>query len=232
LLTDEPEQIVYVMNQRLIELESGRIVLPVAGRDPRVSVDTYREGAEPCMAFCYLSDDEGSTWRRSLGAVREPSERGAQEPVVAEYAPDRLVMLHRSGLGTHQASYSEDGGETWTALAATSLTAACSPLALKRLPDGRLFVVYNHAVPLFEQSYFPRNPLVYATSWDAHAWSDPILIDDQPGQQLIYPSVTITNEGLLVTYCACYDAGNGGFSHPSDAWRIGGGRRCLVEVPL
>ena len=77
----------------------------------------------------------------------------------------------------------------------------------------------------------PRNPLVYATSRDGRAWSAPVLIDDQPGQQLIYPSITPTAEGLLVVYCAGYDAGDGGFNFPADSWTIGGAKRAVLAWP-
>ena len=231
LLTDEPEEIQYLMNQRLIQLDNGRLVLPTCARDPRIPIDKFGEGAHPTVGLCYLSDDDGCTWRRSRGQVQQMTDRGVQEPVVGEYAPNRLVMIYRSGLGCHQASFSDDGGETWSAPEDTTLTAACSPLTMTKLTDGQLFLVYNHATPLFKECYYPRNPLVYAASRDGRTWSEPVLIDDQPGQQLIYPSITPTAEGLLVVYCAHYDAGDGGFNFPPDYWKTGGGKRCMLAYP-
>lgn len=231
LLTDEPEDIQYLMNQRLIQLTSGRLVLTTCARDPRFPLENFWEGVHPTIGLCYLSDDDGRTWRRSRGFVQQLTERGVQEPVIGEYAPDCLVMIYRSGLGCHQASFSDDGGDTWSVPENTSLTAACSPLTMTKLADGRLFLVYNHAVPLFKESYYPRNPLVYATSRDGRVWSEPVLIDDQPGKQLIYPSITPTAEGLLVVYSANYDAGDGGFRIPPDAWKTGGVKRCVVPFP-
>jgi len=231
LLTDEPEDIQYLMNQRLIQLADGRLVLPICARDPRIPIEQFGEGSHPTLAFCYLSDDDGLTWRRSHGKVRQMTERGVQEPVAGEYAPGRLVLLYRSGLGCHQASFSDDGGETWSEPEDTPLTAACSPLTMTKLADGSLILVYNHATPLFKESYYPRNPLVYATSRDGRTWSEPVMIDDQPGRQLIYPSITPTGKGLLIAYCVHYDAGDGGFSFPSDAWKTGGGKRTILDCP-
>ena len=231
LLTNEPEDIQYLMNQRVIQLASGRLVLPTSARDPRIPIEKFGEGVHPTVGLCYLSDDDGYTWRRSHGQVQQMTDRGVQEPVVGEYAPDRLVMIYRSGLGSHQASFSDDGGENWSAPEDTTLTAACSPLTMTKLSDGRLFLVYNHATPLFKESYYPRNPLVYATSQDGRTWSAPLVIDDQPGQQLIYPSITPTPEGLLVVYCAHYDVGDGGFNFPPDYFKTGGGKRCILSLP-
>ena len=225
------DDIVYVMNQRLIQISGGRLVLPVSGRDPRIPVETYGEGKHPCQARCLISDDDGDSWRWSESFLIEDTARGVQEPAVLETASGELAMLYRSGNGCHMASFSADGGDTWSAPERTRLTSACSPLTMLKLPDGRLLVCYNHAEPLFHESYFPRNPLAYSTSPDGHVWSEPLLIDDQPGHQLIYPSVTNTEGGLLVIYCSCYDPGDGRFSSPPpDAWKIGGGKRCLIDI--
>jgi hypothetical protein len=227
----DDDDIIYVMNQRLVQMSGGRLILPVSGRDPRTPLETYGEGSHPCQSRCLISDDEGETWRWSRETLREDTERGVQEPAVLEAEPGRLVMLYRSGNGCNMTAFSTDGGDTWSPPERTTQTSACSSLTMLKLPDGRLLTAYNHAVPLFKESYYPRNPLVYATSRDGRIWSEPVLIDDQPGQQLIYPSITLTAEGLLVVYCAHYDAGDGGFNFPSDAWKTGGGKRAMIEYP-
>lgn len=223
----------YVMNHRLVQLTSGTVVLPVSLRDPDVTHDNYGEGASPTAAALFLSDDEGGNWRRAQGMVRQPTQRGVQEPCVAEIGDRRLVMLFRSGKGAHQICFSDDRGHTWSVPEATSLTAACSPLTLHKLPDGRLLLLYNHATPLFAQSYYPRNPLVYALSEnDGATWSDPVLIDDAPQQQLIYPCVTPTSRGLLVVYSAHHDPGDGSFSASQETVLIGGGKLCIVDANI
>ena len=231
-LLHEHDGIYYVMNQRLVRLQSGRLVLPVSARDPRTALDDYGEGLSPTISTCFLSDDEGESWRLGREHVRQDTARGAQEPCVAEVSLGNLLMLFRSGRGYHQACWSKDGGETWTEPQDTMLRAACSPLTLTTLPDGRLIVVYNHCEPQFLESYYPRNPLVYALSDDGgESWSEPVLIDDQPGQQLIYPSVTPLASGILIVYCAAFAPGDGSFTFPTDAWSVGGGKRCVIKTP-
>ena len=240
LLMDEPEDIQYLMNQRVIQLASGRLVVPTCARDPRIPLEKFGEGAHPTVGLCYLSDDDGRTWRRSRGQVQQMTDRGVQEPVVGEYAPNRLVMIYRSGLGCHQVSFSDDGGETWSAPEDTALTAACSPLTMTKLADGRLFLVYNHATPLFKECYYPRNPLVYAVSADGgRSWSAPVIVDDEgvalvAGQHLqhIYPAACFTGEGILLVYSTHYADPDGRFGGGGpDAWRIGGGKRCILTYP-
>ena len=232
----EEDDISYVMNQRLIQMDTGRLVLPAEGCDPRVPLAEYREGVAPNNGYSYLSDDEGLHWRKGVGMVLDSTERGVQESCVAQVGPDRLYLIYRSGRGYHMGCFSEDGGDTWSDPQLTSLQAACSPLTLTTLPDSRLMLVFDCAKPLFPGAYFPRRPLCYSLSVDGGAsWSDPVLIDDRQNRQFGYPSVTPFDEGILVTYSVHYDPGDGSFapgpSWPEDYWRYGGTWCCAVEYP-
>ena len=229
-LVQDREDVFYVMNERTIELKGGRLVIPVAHKPGDVAREKYVEG-ERCVARCFLSDDEGETWRLSAAVVLE-DERGMAEPAVAELTDGSLIMLARTGSGSHHASFSHDGGMNWSAPQATELQAACSPLTLKRMTNGHLFLAYNAAKPLFKGSFFPRRPLAYSISRDdGKTWSQPGVIDDVVGQQLIYPSVTFLSEGILLVYSAHYDPGNGKFSDTPEAYKVGGGKRCLISYP-
>jgi len=225
----DTEDIFYLMNERVIQLRSGRLVMPVALKPPTIERKTYGEGSV-CQAACFLSDDEGKSWHLSKTTVID-DERGMAEPAVAELDGRRILMLARTGSGSHHASISENEGETWIQPRPTTLRAACSSLTLKRLPTGDLFVVFNPGVPLFLGSFFPRRPLSYAVSRDqGRSWSAPVVIDDVKGQQLIYPSVTPLKNGILIVYSAHLDPGDGQFSTPED-WKIGGAKRCLIDFP-
>lgn len=238
LLVDRDE-VYYVMNDRLIQLRSGRLVAPVAwalfGPDGR-----YIEG-DACHGRCFLSDDGGATWRLGRSEAVLPGDlRGIAEPCVAEVTDNRLLMLSRTGAGCLCANWSEDGGETWSATERTPLTAACSPLTLYTLPDGRLIIFYNHAEPLYPGAFFPRNPLVYAVSADGgRSWRAPVIIDDEgvaliAGQHLqhIYPAACFTGEGIVLVYSTHYADPDGRFGGGGpDAWRIGGGKRCILAYP-
>ena len=235
------EDVYYVMNDRLIQLRSGRLVVPASHKLGRKEGDH-----DECLAF--LSDDAGATWRLSRGAITlNPFSggvnRGLAEPCVVELKDGRILMLARTGAGSHHQSISSDGGETWSPPQPTTLTAALSPLTLYRLPDGRLIVFYEHAKPVFPGSMFPRNPLVCATSADEGAsWSPPLLIDDEglPAvngitQQHIYPCACFLPEGILLVYSSHRAFADGGSRNwktkLADIWQIGGGERCLFKYP-
>lgn len=225
-LVDRQERVCYVMNERTIQLKSGRIAIPVAIRGTEGGA--YREG-DACDGACYLSDD-GERWRLSQRVTLNDL-RGMAEPAIAELRDGRLLMLARTGSGSHHASWSSDGGETWSQPQPTTLTAACSPLTLKATPDGRLVVAYNPAKPLFPSSFFPRRPLAYSVSGDdGRSWGPPVVIDDAPNRQMIYPSITFLKDGVLFVYSEHFAREDGRFNSAQDkgAARVGGGRRRIM----
>ena len=231
----EQDDAYYVMNDRLIQLESGRLLLPVSRKAGKFEGDSDE-------SLAMLSDDGGESWRLSSGQARLSSPRGMAEPCAVELADGRVRLLARTGAGSIHSSLSADGGETWSAPEPTTLTAACSPLTLRRVPDGRLVCLYNHATPLKdgrfkEGAFFPRTPLVYAVSADDGAtWSPPILIDatgmERIDRQNIYPSACFTAEGMVVVWSTHVADPKGGFSTagPEDS-KIGGGKRAIINLP-
>ncbi len=68
-------------NGRCIRLQSGRILL---------------EAWEKGDSYCYLSDDDGQTWRESQ---RVKPGNGSWEPACIELKDGRVLMLMRTGLG-------------------------------------------------------------------------------------------------------------------------------------
>ena len=189
----------YVMNDRLIQMRSGRLVVPVARGMG------WRE-CDVDESLCFYTDDGSESWALSRLPVRNPNgPRGMAEPCVVELADGRLMILARTGIGVICKAYSSDGGDTWSAAEPTTLIAPLSSLTLRRIPDGRLFVLYNHARPSYAGSLQPRTPLTYATSADeGETWSPPIIVDDQGmadnSRAVIYPSICCLDEGILILY--------------------------------
>lgn len=218
----------YVMNDRLIRLRSGRLVLPVARKIGKTEGDRDE-------ALAMLSDDAGATWRLSRGTARLDAPRGMAEPCVAELSDGRVLMMARTGLGSHHVALSTDGGETWSVPEATTLESACSSLTLKTLPDGRLIVFYNHTKPIKAGAFFPRTPLCYAVSADnGKSWSPPVIVDDEgvanKDRQNIYPSACFTKEGMVVMWSTHGADPKGSFAGQYDA-NIGGGKRAILAIP-
>jgi flavin-dependent dehydrogenase len=230
----------YVMNDRLIQLRSGRILLPVAH-----AVGSFEGDRDESLVF--YSDDGGVSWKRSQPAPLPDGPRGMAEPCVIELMDGRLMILARGGLGVLLKSYSSDGGATWSRGVRTTLHSPCSSLTLHRLPDSRLIVFYNHATPYNPGDFFPRNPLCYAVSADeGDTWSPPTIIDDhgvsdgnegKPSLQIVYPGAAFLKEGMLLFYSRSVTK-NTFKTTPGDkfTWTeaqkaLTGGVTCLIAYP-
>lgn len=232
-LVGNTEGVWYVMNDRLIQMSNGRIIVPVSHM-PK-GLGSYEGDHNP--GLCFFSDDGGKTWKKSQKPADLNDGRGMAEPCVAEIGNNQLLMLARTGSGSLFRSLSNDGGDTWSTPEPTSLVAACSPLTLKTLPDGRLIVFYNHAKPFNKGAFFPRTPLVYAVSPDkGKTWGKPVIVDDDGmknnDRMNIYPSACFTKEGMLVIWSTHVAAPGGSFSNGgSEGWKTGGGKRAILAYP-
>jgi predicted neuraminidase len=131
----------YVLNNdRVVQLKSGRLVMPVAQHVP-VDGKFGNRGT----AMTYVSDDAGHTWRRT-GVLEPPAgdRAGFQEPGVVELKDGRLLMFIRTQRGSQYLSYSRDRGQTWSAAAPSKIASPLSPASIKRIPvRGDLLMVWN-----------------------------------------------------------------------------------------
>lgn len=102
-------------------------------------------------AAVVISTDEGLTWEYlSSMAVSKPGDpvgEGFGEPTMIQLKDGRLLCLMRTGHYTPiYATWSADGGATWTEPAYTGLDRGCDPCLL-RLQDGRVAVSYGKRFP-------------------------------------------------------------------------------------
>ncbi len=221
----------YLMNDRLKQLSTGRLLLPVAHAVPG-------SGSEGDLAEsgCFYSDDAGVTWKQSKLVRPTGALRGMAEPCVAELPGGRVLMLARSGTGYLVESWSEDGGITWSPPQNTALPSPCTSLTLQTLPDGRLIVFYNHARADGRGSLFPRCPLVYAVSADGKTWGAPVIVDDEgwnpdePTRENIYPSICFLDDGMLVVWSSHFSTAGRGRRTPEQNL-VGGGKRAVLKYP-
>lgn len=141
-------------------LTSGRLLLPF-------HFGTGHQGSQHNTVACFLSDDDGFSWRRSSGTVDLPM-RGAMEASVAELRSGQLIMSLRTQLGSVFLSYSDDGGETWSLPQTSGLRAPESCTCLRRIPGtDDLVLFYNGSCyDPTRHHYGLRTPLTAALSRD------------------------------------------------------------------
>jgi sialidase-1 len=194
----------YVLNNdRVVQLRSGRLILPVAwhqgpGR-PRDSAG---------IIMCYLSDDNGKSWRRSKDSFQgyDPGGRRitVQEPGVVELKDSRLMMYIRTNAGSQYVCYSPDGGETWSKAGPSALASPLSPATIERVPwTGDLVCVWNDHSGVHPYPAGRRTPLCLALSQDeGRTWSRSRVLEGDPDGWYCYTSMTFLEDRMLLAYCA------------------------------
>ena len=201
-----------VNNDRVVQLSTGRLVVPAALHRCRTERHTdWASFDHRGIALWFLSDDGGRTWReaKTWWALPKHSSSGLQEPGVVELADGRLFCWCRTSVGCQYGLWSDDGGDTWSAPEPTELRSPCSPASIKRVPQtGDLLLVWNdHSdrfrLPAAKRSSAGRTPLVTAISRDeARTWQRHRLIEDSPSDGYCYTAIHFVDDAVLLAYCA------------------------------
>jgi hypothetical protein len=190
-----------VNNDRVIQLKSGRLVVPASRRNAPGSPTPH-----PGVAVCYLSDDSGKTWRRSKTELHPPhtSKTGLQEPGVVELKDGRLLMLCRTDQGSQYRSFSTDGGETWSEAAPSAIRSPVSPASVKRIPNtGDLLLVWNDHSRIDPARQGKRTPFTVAISRDeGGTWERVKTLEDDPDGWYCYTAIAFVGERVLLGHCA------------------------------
>lgn len=196
-----------VNNDRIVQLRSGRLIVPAAYR-------MYRPAAEartPCLARFFYSDDAGETWHEShqWWALPVASTSGLQEPGVVELNDGRLFSWSRTTTGCQWGMYSHDQGNTWSPPQPTEFQSPNSPMSIKRLgEEGPLLALWNDRSGRWELPQpgpisRERTPLAAALSDDeATTWNKHRLIEDDPQRGYCYTAMHVVDDAVLLAYCA------------------------------
>ena len=207
-----------VNNDRVVQLSSGRLLVPFAYYDGSPGRGTNG---------CVFSDDHGRSWQmgeqiriekrkilkpklmdaRNLEAVKaiEEGDVHPQEPGVVELLDGRVLMWCRSPGGYAYRAVSRDGGETWGPYEAIpEFAMPCSPQSIKRIPGSeRLIMLFNNrdGIPHGSSQFSWRRPLSIAVSdddavtWQLHGQLEP---DTVPSN--CYYSICFHGEHVIFTY--------------------------------
>jgi predicted neuraminidase len=194
----------YILNNdRVIQLQSGRLIVPVAQHN----APQRKEWSAYGHIMCYLSDDNGRTWHRST-TVLSPTytESGdtimMQEPGVVELSDGRILMWTRTDKGSQYISFSTSAGKTWTAVKPGSLTSPRAPASLKRIPQtGDLLYIWNDNYKPFEGHKGKRTPLSLAISEnEGQTWNKVMDIENHPNTDFHYTAITFVTNWVVVAY--------------------------------
>jgi hypothetical protein len=208
-IVPEKESGYYIVNNdRIVQLSSGRIIVPCAQH-----VDnTPKKWSAYAEAVCYLSDDNGCHWRRGRGVARVSRDikTGLQEPGVVELSDGRLLMFCRTDAGAQFFAYSSDQGETWAHPAPSTLQSPLAPASIKRIPGTNdLLAIWNNN----DTHAYHRTPLTSAVSHDdGRTWTNVKNLEDDPRGIYCYTAIEFAGDQVLLAYCAGRDTVRNGLS--------------------
>lgn len=199
-----------VNNDRVVQLRSGRLIIPAAyhrlkGENPR----DMKNFDPRAIAIFFLSDDGGRTWTESDSwwALAAPTRTGLQEPGLIELKDGTLFSWARTDQGCQYGMTSADGGKTWSAPSPTSFQSPNSPLSMKRIPStGDLLAVWNdHSgrfpYPKEHALYGGRTPLASAVSRDeGKTWEHFREIENDLHSAYCYTAIDFKETWVLLAY--------------------------------
>lgn len=152
-----------VAQDRAMQHSSGRLILPCWVSKDRLG-STH--------AYTFYSDDNGHIWKKSplittpAGSTGRKTDPAAEEPTVIELKDGRLMMFLRCYLKSIYVSYSSDRGESWSEPTSSGIPSPGSMATIKRLPDGKVLLIWNFAPVEYIDGPFPRTQLTAAVSTD------------------------------------------------------------------
>ncbi len=175
-----PDEIAGPIKNKPILLEGGKLLCPSSTED-----NGWRIHME-------WTTDAGQTWKRTP-ALCDGTTKQAIQPTVFEHSKELQALCRNRSSGQLWETWSKDGGETWSELAAVKLPHPGSGIDGVTLKDGRHLLVYNH-------TNRGRSPLNVAVSDDGKTWQAALVLESQPGEYS-YPAVIQTADGLVhITY--------------------------------
>ena len=185
-------------NDRVIQLKTGRLVVPVATH----YLPGWKGWRDSAEISCYLSDDGGTTWRNSTSTLS--TDLLAQEPGVVELTDDRVMLFCRSR-DCQLTSYSDDGGSTWSPLQRSNMPQpTTSPASIERIPStGDLLLVWNNGDdPHAKLKPVGRRPFSAAVSSDdGKTWRNIRNIGTDPDGWYCYTAIEFVGEHILLAHC-------------------------------
>ncbi|MBI4578761.1 MAG: exo-alpha-sialidase [Planctomycetes bacterium] len=185
---------------------TGRIFAPLSALSNR------RTGV--WVSLCPYSDDNGATWKMPSGEVAINTgaadwyESGAAEPVGIQLTDGRIWLLPRSQDGFQWESFSSDDGMTWTPARHSRFVSNQSAMAVLRLKDGRLLLLWNNCgaegLPPIHWGNAERAVLAAAISDDeGKTWRGYREVARvTTNAQVSYPYVTQMPNGRLIVNAA------------------------------
>ncbi|MCY1719416.1 sialidase family protein [Prolixibacteraceae bacterium Z1-6] len=188
----------YVLNNdRAVQLENGRIVLPVSQHNT-----PENRKFDTGIISCYYSDDNGESWKESMHVPNKANIK-LQEPGIIELSNNRILLFCRTDAGTQYISYSTDNCETWTPVEPSNIKSPLSPASIKRIPQtDDLLLVWNNNYEE-QKNGGKRTPFNLAISKDeGKTWINTKTLESNPDGWYCYTAIDFVEDYVLLGHCA------------------------------
>lgn len=136
-----------------------------------------------------ISHDGGNSFEHHVGAKKLST--CFDEGMAYQKKDGSIRMFARTNLGQLAQSFSYDGGKTWTEAELSGIVAADSRFFVKRLPSGRMMLIYNDAVTRC-------NMTVALSEDDGSTWKYKKCLDTR--NDISYPDADIHDGIIYLSY--------------------------------
>lgn len=176
-----------------VQLQDGTIISPS-------SIERERNDDVFWQVHFEISKDLGKTWE-VIGPINDGETFDAIQPSILTHEDGRLQVLCRTRQNVIAESWSDDQGQSWSEMAATSLPNPNSGTDAVTLADGRHLLVYNHSTKEGEEPK-GRNILNLAISDDGKTWHPFMTLENEPNNAgYSYPAIIQSSDGKVhITY--------------------------------
>ena len=205
-IPDEEADYYVLNNDRVVQLESGRLIVPVAQHEYNPANGTTNDWAG--VIKNYYSDDSGLTWQASTTSLLTTTPEGqrvtTQEPGVIELLDGRLMLFARTNMGSQYVGYSSDGGDTWSDLQPSSMISPRSPATIERIPGtDTLLLAWNDHEDIDPSLEDYRTPYTVAISNDEGlTWEKAKNLYDDPYGWYCYTGMQFEGDYVLLSHSA------------------------------
>ena len=217
----EPKRIIledgyYVLNNdRVIRLQDGRIVFPVAscGIYDLATPAGKKMFYEPGVVYIYGSDDEENFYRLSRGYTINNSRAGCQEPLLIEHPDGRVECYIRTDVGCQLKITPDDNTlYGWSEPARTNFVSLEAPMSMKYIDDNTLLAIWSSIKEGVDPDAFVwaknritagRSYYVYALSHDGgKTFSEPRELEFDLTRGFCYTAIHTVGDSVLLAYCS------------------------------
>ena len=206
----------YVLNNdRVIRLESGRLLMPLAkhpsGKTPE-GKSWFGEG----RVYIFASDDDGYTWNPLAENICLPfaiwndnntgnlnAYSSAMEPGLVQLENGLIWCYIRTTVGRQYEMFSEDDGNTWSIPMPSRFTSPSSPLCAKKISENRILVAWN-PIP-----QYTGMPSVIDGVWTGGRKQLTLAIMDQKANHILFSETLEYDEGSGFCYTAIHETNEG-----------------------